>query len=157
MAGGVLRVGGRAGDRLGAARPGASKGMTGGEIVVHGSAGAEAGASARRGLIVVCGDVGERAGRAMIAGSLIVLGAAGRGAARWSKRGTLVVMGAVEVAPTFRYACAFRPPHLRLTLIYLRTRYALPIPDRYVNGLYRRYSGDMAELGKGEILQWAAE
>ena len=37
MAGGVLRVDGNAGDRLGGAAPGASKGMTGGEIVVFGS------------------------------------------------------------------------------------------------------------------------
>jgi formylmethanofuran dehydrogenase subunit C len=157
MAGRAIRVRGRAGDRLGAARPGAARGMTGGEIVVLGPAGAEVGVAARRGLIVVGGDVGERSARAMIAGSLIVLGSAGAGAGRWSKRGTLVVMGAVDVPATYGYACTYRPPHVRLTLSYLRARYALPIDDRYVRGLYRRYSGDLAELGKGEILQWTAE
>jgi formylmethanofuran dehydrogenase subunit C len=157
MSGGVLRVIGRAGDRLGAARPGAARGMSGGEIVVLGAAGADVAASARRGLVVVCGDVGARAGWSMIAGSVIVMGAAGRGAGRWSKRGTLVVLGEVEVAPTYRYACTFRPPHVQLTLAYLRSRHSLPVDDRFVRGLYRRYSGDMAELGKGEILQWTAE
>ncbi|MEJ7812376.1 MAG: formylmethanofuran dehydrogenase subunit C [Gemmatimonadaceae bacterium] len=157
MAGGLLRVGGRAGDRLGAARAGAAKGMTGGEIIVLGAAGSEAGAGARRGLIVVCGDVGAHAARGMIAGSVIVFGAAGAGAARWSKRGTLVVAGTVDVEPTFGFACTYRPPHLRLTLTYLRAKYALPIDDGYIHGLYRRYSGDMAELGKGEILQWVTE
>jgi formylmethanofuran dehydrogenase subunit C len=154
MAGGTLRIEGGAGDRLGAARPGASRGATGGEIIVVGSAGAQVGALARRVLIVVCGDVGEGAGRAMIAGTVIVLGAAGPGAGRWSKRGTLVVMGAVAVVPTYRHACTYRPPHLRLTLTYLRARHALAIDDRYVGGRFHRYSGDMAELGKGEILQW---
>lgn len=154
MAGGVLRIAGSAGDRLGAARAGASRGATGGEIIVLGAAGALAGAAARRVLIVVVGSVGPDAARAMIAGSLVVLGAAGAGAARWSKRGTLVVMGAVAIAPTYRYACTYQPPHVRRTLTYLRQRHALAIEDRYVHGRYRRYSGDMAELGKGEILQW---
>ena len=156
MAGGVLRIEGSAGDRLGGARAGASRGATGGEIVVLGSAGALAGAAARRGLVVVCGDVGIHAGRAMIAGSLVVLGSAGAGAGRWSKRGTLVVVGSVAIAPTYRHACTYEPPHVRLTLTYLRSRHALAIDDRCVRGRYHRYSGDMAELGRGEILQWAA-
>ena len=42
MSGGVLRIDGNAGDRLGGPSPGASKGMTGGEVVVFGSAGASA-------------------------------------------------------------------------------------------------------------------
>jgi formylmethanofuran dehydrogenase subunit C len=154
MAGGVLRIGGSAGDRLGAALPGASRGATGGEIVVAGSAGALAGAAARRVLIVVGGDVGPDAARAMIAGNLVVLGSAAAGAGRWSKRGTLVVMGEVTISPTYLFSCTYRPPHVRLMLTYLRDRYAIAIDDRQVRGDYRRYSGDMAELGKGEILQW---
>jgi formylmethanofuran dehydrogenase subunit C len=155
MAGGTLEITGSAGDRAGASRLGASRGMLGGELIIHGSAGAEAGASARRGLIVIGGDAGARAAQRMIAGSVVVLGSAGADAGQWSKRGSVVVGSDVDVPVTYVYACTYRPPQLRLLFTYLRRRYALPIDDRYVSGRYRRYSGDMAELGRGEILQWA--
>ena len=157
MAGGVLEIGGRAGDRLGAARLGAARGMTGGEIIVRGDAGAEAGASARRGTIVIGGNAGERAGYRMIAGSVIILGAAGAEAGSWTKRGSIVALGLVAIPTTFRYDCTYRPPHLALALTRLRVQYHLPIDAHHVRGLYRRYSGDLAELGKGEILAWTGE
>ena len=53
--------------------------MTGGEIVIGGSAGTDAAARARRGLVVVAGNAGSYAARAMIAGTLIVLGPHRRG------------------------------------------------------------------------------
>ena len=152
MAGGVLRVTGNAGDRLGAAAPGAAKGMTGGEIIVGGSAGAEAGARARRGLIVVGGDTGDDAARAMIAGSLIVLGRTGRNPGRGNKRGSIVAAGALEVPATYRYACTFKPPHLRLTFAYLQRQYGVAVEDRLFDGTWRRYCGDIGDPGKGEIL-----
>lgn len=155
MAGGVLSVAGNAGDRLGAARPGASKGMTGGEIVVAGAAGAEAAARVRRGLVVVGGSLGPEAGRAMVAGSLVVFGAIVGAPGRGNKRGSIVVMGGVTVPATYRYACTFEPPHLRLTLTYLRRQYGLSIDERFVCGAYRRYCGDAGVPGKGEILEWA--
>lgn len=33
-------------------------------------------------------------------------------------------------------------------------KYDLPIKDEHIDGLYDRYSGDITELGKGEILVW---
>jgi hypothetical protein len=75
----------------------------------------------------------------------------------WSKRGSIVALGPVTVPSTYRYACTYQPPHLRVTLTRLRTRYALPVGQRHLTGLYRRYSGDLADLGKGEILAWTAE
>jgi formylmethanofuran dehydrogenase subunit C len=153
MSGGVLRVAGNAGDRLGAVAPGAARGMSGGEIIVDGSAGAEAGARIRRGLIVVCGDVARDAGRAMIAGSLIVLGSCGEGSGRASKRGSLVVGGHVAVPPTYRYACTYQPPHMRLTLLYLVRRYSLRIDGSLIESAFRRYCGDAGDPGKGEILE----
>ena len=42
-------------------------------------------------------------------------------------------------------------------LTRLRARYRLPVKRAHLTGLYRRYSGDMAELGKGEILEWTPE
>jgi formylmethanofuran dehydrogenase subunit C len=157
MAGGTLRVAGDAGDRLGASAPGASRGMTGGEIVVRGSAGAEAASRARRGLVAVMGDAGERGAHAMIAGSLVVLGRAGAGTGEGSKRGSVVAVGGVDVPATYAYACTYRPPHVRLTLTYLRRHYMLPIAESAVGGLYQRFCGDAGDVGKGEILQWTAE
>jgi formylmethanofuran dehydrogenase subunit C len=157
MAGGVLVIGGRAGDRLGAAVAGASKGMTGGEIVVRGAAGADAGASARRGLIAIGGDAGPHVARSMIAGTVVVLGGAGAGGGMWSKRGSVIALGSIDVPVTFRYACTYRPPFVALLLTYLVGHHKLPIEPRHVTGRYRRYSGDLGELGRGEILHWTAE
>jgi len=154
MAGGVLCINGRAGDGVGSAPAGGPRGMTGGEIIVRGSAGRDAGALVRRGLIVVGGDGVGGAGRAMIAGTIVVFGTLGPGAALWSKRGTLVAMCGVEVPPTFRYACTYRPPHVALLLTHLRSCYALGVEECHITGEYRRYSGDLAELGRGEILEW---
>ena len=156
MSGGVLRVAGDAGDRLGGATPGAPRGMTGGEIVVIGSAGRDAGARARRGLVAVCGDAGEHAAHAMIAGTVLVLGRVGEGAGTGSKRGSLVAGGAVSVPPTYRYACTYRPPHVRLLLTHLRRRHKIDLDDRFVDGLYSRFTGDVSTVGRGEILAWVA-
>jgi formylmethanofuran dehydrogenase subunit C len=156
MAGGAIHVRGRAGDRPGGAAAEARRGMTGGELVIRGGAGADAGLRMRRGLLAIGGNAGDRAGAGMIAGTVIVLGDAGGSAGLWSKRGSVVALGAVAIPATYRYACTYRPPHLRLVLGRLRTRYELPVSDQHLAGLYRRYSGDLADIGKGEILVWTA-
>src|SRR5688500_18621646 len=152
MAGGELLVDGKAGDRAGSAAPGAAKGMTGGEIVIGGSAGDEVAARARRGLVVVGGDAGPHAARAILAGTLIVVGRTGAHAGRGSKRGSIVALGGIDVPATYEYACTYQPPHLRLTFTYLYRRYGLSVPDRVLDGRFRRYCGDAGEIGKGEIL-----
>jgi formylmethanofuran dehydrogenase subunit C len=153
MTGGVLRIDGNAGQRLGANLPGAAKGMSGGEIIVVGAAGADAGARLRRGLIVVGGDLSTDAGRSMIAGSIVVLGRCGENAGRGNKRGSIVACGGITVPPTYRYATTYQPPHVRLTLTYLKNRYRLAIDDTLAAAQYRRYCGDAGEPGKGEILE----
>jgi formylmethanofuran dehydrogenase subunit C len=153
MAGGVLRIGGDAGDRVGASRLGASKGMLGGEIVVCGRAGAGVGTRMRRGTIV-CGSVGAGAGEGMIAGNVVVLDAIGAEPGRWNKRGSIIALSEVTVPNTYRYDCTYRPPHLALMLRHLRDAFALAIGDDRIGGRWARYSGDFAELGKGEILAW---
>jgi formylmethanofuran dehydrogenase subunit C len=157
MGGGALRVVGHAGHRLGAASPGAAKGMTGGEIIVGGSARDETAALARRGLVVVGGNVGKHAARAMIAGTLVVFGSTGYAAGRRSKRGSIVAIGGIDVPATYRYACTFRPPHVRLVMTYLSRRYGFAVDERVLDGRYRRYCGDAGDPGKGEILQWVAD
>jgi formylmethanofuran dehydrogenase subunit C len=157
MAGGTLHVRRNAGDRLGAATPGASRGMTGGEILVRGSAGTEAAARIRRGLVIVAGDAGGHAGRAMIAGTLVVIGRTGPEPCRGSKRGSLIATGGVTVPATYRYACTWQPPFVRLLMTYLRRQYGLPVTDRMLDGLYHRYCGDASAPGKGEILALAGD
>jgi len=157
MAGGRIDVQGGAGDNVGGARPGAAKGMSGGEIIVRGSVGDDAAARMRRGLLVVMGDGGRGLGRGMIAGTVVLFGKAGPGAGRFLKRGSIVSLGKLERPATFRYACTYRPPHVALLLRHLRAHAGVPVNDRHLTGRYERYSGDFAELGKGEILQWVGE
>ena len=153
MAGGSIAIDGSAGDRAGGALAGASKGMTGGDIVVRGSAGRDAGARMRRGTLY-CGSAGDGAGIGMIAGNLIVAGAFGHGVGIGNKRGSIVALASVDVPPTYAYACTYRPPHIALMLLSLRTRFGIAVDDAHLHGLYKRYSGDLAEIGKGEILEW---
>ena len=157
MSGGVLDVRGDAGDRVGGAAADARRGMTGGELVVRGSVGAEPGTRMRRGLLVVARHVGARPGPAMIAGTLLVFGNAGRAPGIGSKRGSIVALGGIDIPATYRYACTYQPDHLRLMLVRLRDRYGFKVQKRHLTGFYRRYSGDLGDLGRGEILAWTAE
>lgn len=156
MAGGSIEVRGDAGHRAGAAAPEARRGMTGGELVVHGSVGDGAGALMRRGLLVVAGRAGSHAGAGMLAGTIVAFGELGAAAGLWSKRGSIVALGAVAIPPTYRYACTYQPTYLRLLLTRLAGVFGLPVEGRHLSGYYRRYSGDLADLGKGEILAWTA-
>ncbi len=157
MSGGALVIEGNAGPRAGAAPPGFKRGMSGGELIVRGSAGVEAGASMRRGLLAIGRAAGERTGLGMIAGTVVVFGASGADTGLWSKRGSVVALGRITPPVTYQYACTYQPPHLRLQLGRLKVRYGLPVQRRHLTGQYRRYSGDLAELAKGEILEWAAK
>ena len=157
MSGGAIDVQGNAGPRAGGAAPEARRGMTGGELVIRGSAGPEAGTRMRRGLLVVGGDAGTHAGAGTIAGTIVVFGNTGLSAGLWSKRGSIVALGAIVIPSTYAYACTYRPTHVRLLLGRLKRRYGLAVQDRQLAGAYRRFSGDLADLGKGEILEWTAE
>lgn len=157
LAGGLLDIKGNAGPRAGAALLGYKRGMTGGELIVRGSAGPEAGATMRRGLLVIAKSAGERTGLGMIAGTVVVFGTAGRETGLWSKRGSVVALGRITPPATYSLACTFEPIILRLMLTRLSVKYGLSVQRKHLTGSYRRYSGDMAELGKGEILEWVGK
>jgi formylmethanofuran dehydrogenase subunit C len=157
LAGGTLDIGGDAGPRAGAAPLGFKRGMTGGELIVRGSAAAEAGAAMRRGLIVIAKGAGERTGLGMIAGTIVVLGSAGADTGLWSKRGSVVALGGITPPLTYSYDCTYQPIVFQLMLTRLRGRHGLAVQRKHLTGFYRRFSGDMAELGKGEILEWTAK
>ncbi|HET9269482.1 MAG TPA: hypothetical protein VFO31_15010 [Vicinamibacterales bacterium] len=154
MSGGVLRVDGHAGDRVGGAAPGAARGMSGGEIVIFGSIGGSSGALMRRGLVAVVGSVGDYAGRGMIAGTLLALGPVGELPGAGNKRGSIIAAGGVTVPASYRFACSYEPPHLRMLLTSLRRRFGFPCDPALLAGRFDRYCGDAGEPGKGEILVW---
>jgi formylmethanofuran dehydrogenase subunit C len=157
MAGGSIDVRGDAGANAGGAAPEGRRGMTGGELIIRRSAAEGCGTRMRRGLIAVGGDTGPYAGLGMLAGTVVVFGSAGDHAGLWSKRGSIVALGPVTVPSTYRYACTYRPDYLRLLLGRLRRRYGLAAEQHHLSGAYRRFSGDLADLGKGEILAWTAQ
>jgi formylmethanofuran dehydrogenase subunit C len=156
MAGGRLVIRGDAGRGLGGAYPGSRMGLQGGEIVVYGRAGDEAGGRMRRGLIAVGGDCGDFAGANLLAGTLVVLGRLGARAGAEMRRGTLVAFAAEPLLPTFSLACVYRPVFLRLYLRHLRAL-GLPLTEAHIGGRYARWSGDLLDLGRGEILLWEGE
>jgi len=150
MTGGNLHIRGNAGHGTGGAYRGSRHGMNRGLIIVEGNAGNETGAAMRRGLIAVKGDAGDFAGAFMVAGTIVVFGDLGIRAGAGLLRGTIVAFRKMELLPTYRYACSYRPVFLEKILLELRT-HGLAIPD--IAGLcFRRYSGDFNRLGKGEIL-----
>lgn len=152
MRGGRIRVTGSAGHFVGAAYAGEKRGVNRGTIVVHGNAGREVGARMRRGLIVVLGDVGEFVGAHMIAGTVLVFGRLGGRPGAGMKRGTIVALGDTpELLPTFRYECRYEPVFLRCLLRHMG-EWGLPVDLWRADGCFRRYSGDINTLGKGEIL-----
>lgn len=151
MIGGSIHITGNAGHGLGGAYRGSRRGMNRGLIIVGGNAGNETGGTMRRGLIVVQGDVGDFAGAFMTAGTIVVFGRLGARAGAGMKRGTIVTLQPPELLPTFRYDCVYQPGFLRLLLLKLRT-VGVTVEEDHLEGSYRRYSGDLNVLGKGEIL-----
>jgi len=154
MSGGLMWVHGNAGPMLGGAYAGETLGMRGGVIIVDGDVGPRAAERMRRGLIVVQGDLGDFGGVHMIAGSLVVFGSMGARAGAGMKRGTLVAMGGLRdgLLPTFTYSCMCESPSfLRYYLRRLRA-WGMSVSDDLIAARYRRYTGDVTTIGKGEIL-----
>jgi formylmethanofuran dehydrogenase subunit C len=150
MKAGVFEIRGTAGDRLGGPLAGEIAGMRGGIIVVRGSVGKRAGDRMRRGTIIIEGHAGDYAGSRMIAGTLIVRRSAGPLAGFLLKRGTIVLGGYSELSPTFmdcgeyklvamRWLSVMIEPYSKAAAVLLRRPFT-------------RFAGDMAVLGKGEIL-----
>ena len=157
MRGGLLRIAGDAGHFLGSALPGEGLGMRDGMILALGSVGDDAGLAMRRGLIAVAGLAGNGLGRGMIAGTALSFGGAGPRAGAGMKRGTIGLfgpdagLGESGLSPGFSPSGRYRPPFLT---IYLRRLAALgfPVPEPAFAAAVRRYNGDRASGGLGEVL-----
>ncbi len=152
MRGGRIHVHGDAGHLVGAGYRGSRLGMRGGAILIDGKAGNEIGSTMRRGLIAVGGDVGDFPGVSLIAGSVMLFGRPGVRLGAGMKRGSVVLFGAEPaLLPTFRYDCSYRPVFLEIYLRQLRA-WGFGPAEIPAGGLYRRFSGDLVALGKGEVL-----
>jgi len=152
MRDGTIRIRGDAGHLVGAGYRGSRLGMRGGTILVDGNAGNEIGGGMRRGLIAVRGDVADFAGVSMNAGTLLLFGKCGIRTGAGMKRGTVVHFGEKpQLLPTFRLDCVYRPEFLRIYLRHLQNT-GFPVEAEFMDRPYRRYSGDLVALGKGEIL-----
>jgi formylmethanofuran dehydrogenase subunit C len=151
MVGGHIEILGSTGDRLGGPLAGEMAGMRGGIVIVRGNVGERAGDRMRRGTILVEGDAGRAAGARMIAGTLMVRGQCGALPGYLMRRGTIVLGSGTEaLSPTFIDCGRHELVAARLLAAFVRTygeRFALML-----GGTMRRFAGDMAVLGKGEIL-----
>lgn len=149
MRGGSIEIAGDAGEKAGAAMVGEVFGMRGGRLVINGNAGALLGERMRRGLILLYGNAGDYAGGRMVAGTILIKGRVGRYAGFNLRRGTLVLTKQPEeLLPSFGDSGVLNFDYLRILDRALRAGGA-----RFkVGARARRLMGDMAVLGKGEML-----
>jgi len=152
MEGGRVWIDGNAAHHVGAAYPGDKKGVNRGVIIIEGNAGSELGVAMRRGVIAVFGNTGDFTGAGMIAGTILVFGHLGKRAGAGMKRGSIAAFGTYDpLLPTYRFESIFQPVYIRFLIKRLR-ECGVPIPAKTEEQLFRRYSGDINMLGKGEIL-----
>lgn len=151
MSGGRIEISGNAGERIGGPLAGEMAGMKGGVAIVRGKAGARAGDRMRRGLIAVRKGCGDYAGSRMIAGTLVVLGKAGAMPGYLMRRGT-IVLGKMpaELSPGFVQTGAPEIAFAGLLDRYLMDEGVLA--KLVLGHAPRRWGGDNAVLGLGEIL-----
>ncbi|GEP04847.1 formylmethanofuran dehydrogenase subunit C [Methylobacterium oxalidis] len=148
--GGTITIEGDAGDHAGGAVYAARAGLDGATLVIRGRAGDHLGDRMRRGLLVA-GAAGRHAGARMIAGTIAAL-AVGDHPGLGMRRGTLLVGRHGAMSPTFVETGSHDLVFLRLLARTLRGVSAAHAD--LAAGALRRYSGDLATIGKGEL--WAA-
>lgn len=141
-----------AGDLLGAPRVGERFGMMGGIVVVSGDVGARAGDRMRRGTIIAKGRFGPSAGSRMMGGTLWTETAFGDGPGPLMRRGTLIGPAVDRVLPTFGDAGLHDLNILRLLSRYFAETLGSHLAPKALPARVRRLAGDLATIGKGEIL-----
>lgn len=153
MRDGMIEIRGSAGDFLAAALPGEHRGMQGGTILVHGDAGERVGDRMRRGMVLVQGSCGDYCASRMGAGTIAVLGPAGANVGFAMRRGTVILSHPADLPPTFDDFGTHDLGFLRLLHGAWRSlpgsRFA-SVSDDAVR--VRRFVGDLANGGKGEVL-----
>ncbi|SAK59408.1 Formyltransferase/hydrolase complex Fhc subunit C [Caballeronia pedi] len=152
MHGGRLSIHGNAGDFAAAALPGDMEGMTGGTLAIHGNAGARLADRMRRGTVLVAGDAGDFAASRLVAGTVCIGGKVGAHLGYGMRRGTLLLTDAPSrIPPTFTEGGrGFDVFWLLLTRMLARE--IAPFSQLAGKMLPRRYAGDLAVDGRGELL-----
>lgn len=149
MAGGSIAISGDVDERAAGILVGETMGMKGGLLTIGGNAGPLIGERMRRGLVIVAGDAGDYAGGRMIAGTILVKRKVGRYAGYGLRRGSLIfVEEPKDILPTFGDCGVMEFDYLRLLEHWLRET-GKPVS---LGARARRLMGDMAVLGKGEML-----
>lgn len=151
MKAGVIAVKGNAGDYVGGLRAGEKFGMTGGTVLVGGNTGTRTGDRMRRGTIVVKGATGSATGARMVGGTIITEKGFGEEPGALLRRGTLIGPSAVRLLPTFADCGRHELLILRLIKKHLVQVLGTDVPA-LDQGAVRRFAGDLATIGKGEIL-----
>jgi len=153
MKAGSIRIHGNAGDFAGGALEGDRQGMRGGTLAIHGDAGDRAGERMRRGLLLVGGNAGAYCGANMLAGTIFVAGKAGTMPGFSLKRGTLLLARMPENLPV-TFQDSGEHSLLFLTLLEKQLQRDRKSFARFLpfSRKVRRYCGDLAWGGTGEIL-----
>lgn len=148
---GLVTVSGSAGDFVGGIKAGEKFGMTGGIVIVDGNIGARAGDRMRRGTIIARGKFGPHAGSRMMGGTLWTETGFGPEPGPLLRRGTLIGPSVDNILPTFvdggkhdLGVLSILSKHMADILGALAPQ---PLPRTV-----RKLSGDMATIGKGELL-----
>ena len=152
MKNGYMEISGNTGDFLASALPGNRQGMKGGTVLIKGNVGERAGDHMRRGILLIEGDAGDYCGSRMVAGTIAVMGQTGRYLGYSMRRGTLLLWNKPQILATFNDCGVHTLAFLPLLFASLRkydSKFASPA---LTFNRVRRYGGDMAELGRGEIL-----
>lgn len=149
----------------------AGEGMLGGELIVRGSVGKNACREMQNGFVRISGDAEEGLARGTRRG-MIVIGGRVRGEAcaemrggtvlllngtdvpeqlaRGLSRGTVILPKGAFVPSGFSRAASLDYTFLRLLFLELEQR-GEKLPIGWLGGVFTRYRGDAAGLGKGEI------
>ena len=146
---GRIEVTGDVGDRLAGPLPGEMRGMSGGLVVVRGRAGERAGDRLRRGILIIEGAAAAYTGSRMLAGTLIVGGEVGPEAGYLMRRGTIVLGAAAAISATFVDCGVHELVANQLMAAFLDMDSAAAA--KVLRRPLRRFAGDMAVSGKGEI------
>ncbi|MBK9077861.1 MAG: formylmethanofuran dehydrogenase subunit C [Hyphomicrobium sp.] len=155
MSGGLIHVAGNAGNNLGGILSGDRFGMIGGIVVVEGNVGARAGDKMRRGTVIVRGKTGPVAGSRMIGGTIWAEGGFGVEPGLMMRRGTLIGSGVERLLPTFVDCGNHDLVIVRILSRYLKATLG-DLAPKPMPLFVRKIAGDMATIGKGEILLPAA-
>lgn len=151
LAGGHVTIGGNARDFVAASLPGSIDGMRGGALTILGNAGERLADRMRRGTVVVFGAAGAYTASRMVAGTLAIAGDCGEHLAYGMRRGTVLCLGRhPEAASTF--GTTHHDIRVYWSLLRRHLAQAGGVFAQLPATVPRRFVGDMAADGKGELL-----